>query len=340
MNLDDGRAGRQAARARCRQRIAVVMTSVATGVLVAACAGDPPLAKVDGGTPEVALTGDVVVPANGGDVVTITHASPPSDGEPVTHAFVGGTRGNLPPIFMPADDGLSPNPGVWGSCRGGDVAAAAQGCPMPPVEGPAAWNGSDYWSTGAILPSESREVPLDDAIPAGDYALVCALHPELRVLVRVDGQATKSSVHDLKVAVNDALVAADAAASNQQHLEVLAGVTVHDSYVARFVPETVTVPVGGTVTWRAGARTPVDVVFGIDPRDLSLAHTQPTDANASGNADGWGGRGVVQSGFLSKDPNAGVRAQSWSVTFMRPGTYEYGSRFGPSLRGTVVVTDD
>lgn len=135
-------------------------------------------------------------------------------------------------------------------------------------------------------------------------------------------------------------MAADAAGSSQQRLEVLAGVPADEADVARFAPETVTVSVGGTVTWRAGARSPVDVVFGVDPRDLSLAHTEPTDANASGDADGWDGRGVVQSGFLSKDPTAGARAQSWSVTFTRPGTYEYRSRFGRSLRGTVVVTDD
>lgn len=108
MKLDERRAGREAARGPRRQRIVVVMTSVAAGVLVAACDGAPPFAKVDGGTPEVALLGYVVVPAKGGDVVTIRHASPPSDEEALTHAFVGGTAGDLPPIFTPAAGGLSP----------------------------------------------------------------------------------------------------------------------------------------------------------------------------------------------------------------------------------------
>ena len=173
----------------------------------------------------------------------------------------------------------------------------------------------------------------------GRLPLVCVLHPDLRVLVRVDGPAPQSPARDIEAAIDAALATADVI-SDQQEFEVVAGVLADGAYVARFVPETMTVPVGGTVTWRAGARTPVDVVFGVESRSLSLAHTEPSDANASGEADGWDGRGVVQSGFLLQDLAAGARAQTWSVTFTSPGTYEYGSRFSPSLRGTVVVTED
>lgn len=327
--------------AHCRRHRTSVALALAMGL--AACAGAPPLAEVDGGTPEVALLGELILPAEPGDTVTISHTSPRSEGDgeeaPVTHAFVGGTGDGLPPIFVESGGGLAPNPGVWGACRGGDAAAAAQGCPIPPVEGPRAWNGRDYWSIGAMVPGESREVAIADDIAAGDHPLVCALHPALRVVVRVGHGAPEPPARDVEAAVADALAAAAAPDPHQGPWEVLAGVGTGDAYVARFVPETVTVPVGATVTWEAGARTPVDVVFGIDSHDLSLVHTEPADANPSGDTDAWDGKGVVRSGFLSSDVSAGARARTWSVTFTEPGTYTYASRFAPTLTGTVVVAD-
>ena len=314
-------------------------------VVLSGCSGAPPIAEVDGGTPEVALLGEVVVSVKAGDVVTIRHVSAPNDGDqeeeaPLAHAFVGGAGEQLPPIFMGADSGLVPNGGVWGACRGGDAAGAGRGCPIPPVEGPAAWNGVDYWSTGAMVPGESREVPVADTIAAGDHSLVCVLHPELRVVLRVNGPAPEAPVRDVDVAIAEALTAAAVRDQELKPGEVLAGVVVGDAYVARFVPETISVPRGATVTWRAGARTPVDVVFGSDAEELSLVHTDPADGNASGDAAAWDGEGVVRSGFLSSEPSAGARGQQWSLTFTQAGTYSYASRFGPTLKGTVVVTDE
>ena len=303
------------------------------------------MAEIDGGTPEVALLGEVVVPTKGGDVVTIRHTSAPTEGDqeeeaPVAHAFVGGAAAQLPPVFVEAESGLVPNGGVWGLCRGGNAADAKRGCPMPPVEGPDAWNGVDYWSVGAMVPGESRDISIAGDIAPGDHPLVCVLHPGLRVVLRVDGAVPEQPVRDVDAAVTEALSTAAAPAADLGAREILAGVVVGDAYVARFVPETVTVPKGATVTWRAGARTPVDVVFGSDGEELSLVHTEPGDGNPAGDASGWNGKGVVRSGYLSSDPSAGARAQEWSLTFTRPGTYTYASRFGATLTGTVVVTDD
>jgi plastocyanin len=333
----------QPRRTRWRvDRRTVTATLMASALALVACSGDgSAVALVDGGTAEVSLLGDVIVTTAPGAVVTIEHGSEPTaDAEeaPVTHAFVVPGDGlALPPVFVRRGDGLAPNPGVYGACRGGPPAKASNGCPIPPIEGPDAWDGTAYWSTGAMLPAESRELPLSEDIAPGDHHLVCALHPGLRVVIRVDAAAPEPSERDVAAEVDAALAFAAEADPHRGPNQVTAGVTAGNAFVAAFSPETVRIPVGGTVTWRAGARTPVDVVFGASEEELSLSHTQPSDALPSRNADAWNGEGVLQSGFLSADPAAGAAAATWTATFRRPGTYRYASRFSPTLQGTVIV---
>lgn len=297
---------------------------------------------MDGGTAEVSLLGDVIVPAEAGETVTIRHTSEPTaeaEEAPVTHAFVSQRDDRpLPPVFTERAGGLAPNPGVWGACRGGEAAKATSGCPIPPIEGPDRWDGSAYWATGAMLPGESREVPLSEDMPRGDHRLVCALHPSLRVIVRVGAAAPDPTERDTVAAVNAALAFAAERDPHQSPTHVVAGVATGTAYVASFAPQEIRVGVGERVTWRAGSRTPVDVIFGMDDaEELSLSHTQPADALPRGNAEAWNGRGILSSGFLSADPTAGAVSGTWTATFTRPGTYPYVSRFSPSLTGTVIV---
>ena len=301
-------------------------------VLLAGCSQGDATAMIDGGDRGVALLGDVVVRAAPETTLTIEHAgAPPAEGDesPVTHALVGAAEGSLPPLFVPAGGGLIPNPAVWGQCRGGEAVSATGRCPVPPAEGPAAWDGSAYWSTGAMLPGEQREVPLAAEL-AEESTLVCAIHPELRVLVRTSGESSPRATASERVTT-----ALEAGQTLPPDNVVLAGQTVDDAYVGRFVPATMTVRVGGTVTWRAQPRAPVDVVF--NGGDLDLTHTGPGDGLPAGDAQGWNGRGELRSGFLSGDASAGASASSWSVTFLRAGRYSYASRFGAQLRGTIVV---
>ena len=314
--------------------------------LVVACTGGDGAVSVavDGGSDGVVLLDTHAVEVPGGQTLTVVSGAvaaspaPEADHEdaPVTHAFVGGVGDELPPLFTRTAEGLSPNPGVWGQCRGGPAAAAGAGCPIPPVEGPQAWDGGVYWSTGALLPGESREVPIAPDITAGEYVLVCALHPQLRVNVVVgDGPDAEPPGEPVRVA--DAVGAAAALAGDLGAGEVLAGAVVDAAYVGRFVPAEIRIAAGETVTWSAQGRAPVDVVFGVE--ELDLTHTDPSDGVPDGNPEAWDGRGELRSGFLSGDPTAGATAQTWTVTFTRPGRYEYASRFGAGFTGTVVVEE-
>lgn len=306
--------------------------------LLAGCSSEPAAVAVAvdaGGGDGVALLGDVVVQAEAGDVLTISHdgaPAPEGDEAPVTHAFVGGAEDRLPPLFTPAGGGLTPNAGVWGPCAGGNAADAIGRCPVPPTTSPE-WDGRSYWATGAMLPGEKRELRLAADLPDGDVRLVCAIHPQLRVLVRTEGDVPSPAA--AAVTPDAAVTAAHAQPSAPGR--VLAGSHVEGAYVGRFVPDEVRIRAGESVTWVAGARAPVDVVFG--GGDLDLSHTTPADAAPAGNAAGWNGKGELRSGFLSADRDAGAVGSRWRVTFLRPGRYEYASRFGSAWRGVVIVEE-
>lgn len=325
-----------------RQWVPVALVALA----VSACSGATPddvAVAIDGGTAQVALLGDVVVAAEPGATVTVRHATPPEVGSeaPMTHALVATPADDLPPVFDQGAGGIVPNPAVWGPCRGGEPAAATGQCPVAAVDGPQAWDGRTYWSLGAMLPGEERELPLSRELPDGDHALVCALHPQLRLVVRVGAEGTPSA-RDTEGQVGAARHRAAEIAATAGRRVVVAGIDVDDppAYVSSFSPDVMHVDVGDAVTWRAGARAPVDVVFGADHEELSLSHTTPADGLPSAGGRRWNGRGILRSGFLSADPAAGASATEWTVRFTRPGTYTYASRFSDQMGGTVVVEED
>ena len=318
-------------------------------VVLAACSGGSAAQDVavaiDGGSAQVALLGDVVVAADAGGTVTVRHATEPVPGHeaPMTHALVTPAEAGPPPVFTQGAGGIVPNPAVWGPCRGGDLAAAAGQCPAPADEGADGWDGRSYWALGAMLPGEERELPLSSELPDGDHILVCALHPALRLIVRVGaGDAQPPPRARTAAAEVDAAVNAATRGPIGGPGVVRAGVPLDDpaAYVAAFSPGRVLLTVGDSLTWQAGARAPVDVVFGADHEELSLSHTTPADGLPDGDATGWDGRGPLRSGFLSADATAGAAAAEWTVTFTRPGTYRYASRFADDMTGTVVVQDE
>lgn len=313
-------------------------------VLLTSCTADAgeTTVQIDGGSTRVALLGDAVVAAQPGTTVTIRHATQPVAGSdaPVTHALVAAGGAAPPPLFERGPGGITPNSAVWGPCRGGDVADAVGQCPVPAVDGPEVWDGTTYWSLGAMLPGEERELPLSDDLPDGDHVLVCALHPQLRVVVRVGGAAPSAGARDAAAEVAVAVQSATRGPIGGPGV-VRAGTAIGEppAYVAAFSPDRVLLTVGDSVTWRAGDRAPVDVVFGADRDELSLSHSAPQDGLPGGDAEGWDGRGELRSGFLSADSSAGASAAEWTVTFTQPGTFSYASRFSAEMKGTVVVKE-
>lgn len=322
-------------------------TVLAVAALAVSCASTGPTVRdvvVDGGTAEVTLTRPVEVEARPGDTVRIRHAgtaeaprpgadAPDGHGHLVgaTHALVAADRGALPPLFVPRRGGAAPNAAVWGHCRGGVPAADLDGCPVPSIEGPRRWDGRSYWSTGAMLPGESREVPLDADLAAGRYTLTCVLHPELSVTIQVG--------EDPGPPPSPPATGGPGAPSppTTAEREVATGYPGDAVRVNRFHPAELTIRPGQAVTWTVSSPDPHEVVLGVD-EPPELVDTPPAAAVPSAPAGAWGGASPVRSGFLSTDPSA-PGGSRFSLTFATPGTYRYHCRFHPVMSGTVTVTE-
>ncbi len=336
-----------------RPRGVSLTLAAATAVAVAGCAGEgSPEADheglehrravvVDRGAPDVVDLRPVTVQAAPGDVVVLRSANPGNgedDESPVHHLFTSATPDTLPPLFTRTGAGHVPNGGVWGLCRGGQASGAANGCPVPPVDGPQAYDGRSYFSLGALLPGEERELPLDEDLALGTYRFTCALHPELHVDVEVveDPQpSTALPTLDAELAVRRATDRQMLGTSGTATVVLAPLLKDPTTEVLAAVPERVQVPVGGTVVWRVPGRSPHTVELGLDAPP-HLADTTPADTVPLVPETGsWDGRGTVRSGILSADPS--VARQEFALTFTRPGRYRAYDRFHAGISTLVEV---
>jgi plastocyanin len=216
----------------------------------------------------------------------------------------------------------------------------------------------------------------------GRYQVLCLIHPGMKQTVRVLRKRAKGADKPAKVASRVTKQAAagyrDArrAASKQAGAnEVLAGVERKQATLLAFLPDTVTVPTGTTVTFTLDASSEVhNMVFtglrGADGKgaaeDFAAAHLQATDlipglapngenqfapANVYGTeppgADGAyaynganAGNGLLITPLMDGqpgDPPQGL-VGSEKVTFTAPGTYGYYCAIhGTAMAGTVIV---
>ncbi|WP_306913481.1 hypothetical protein [Arthrobacter sp. V4I6] len=298
---------------------------------------------LDLGAADVVDLRPVTVQAAPGDVVVLRSGNPgrgPDDESPVHHLFTSAPEGTPPPLFIPAGGGLAPNPGVWGVCRGGEAANATSGCPVPPIEGPRHYDGRSYFSLGALLPGEQRELPLSEDLEPGTYRFTCAVHPHLHVDVEVVEDPAPASPRPPLEAAEAKGQARGLAAAHAEHRAVDETVVLlapqpenPPAEVLQAVPAEVHVAVGGTVVWRNPSRAPHTVELGINEAP-HLTHTAPADTVPIVPADGrWDGEGRVQSGILS----TGVGRTELRLTFTRPGLYVAYDRFAPSVTTQVRV---
>ena len=295
---------------------------------------------LDHGTAGVVDLRPVTVQAAAGDRVVIRSANPGLGGDdesPVHHLFTSAPADSQPPLFTPSGGGLIPNPGAWGLCRGGTPGAAADGCPVPPIEGPSAYDGAAYFSLGALLPGEQRELPLADDLAPGTYRFICAIHPQLHVDVHVvpdPEPVTELAPLDPQLAVD---AAEQQAPSAGKTAVVLLGPQTEDpaAEVLESLPQVVRIPVGGTVLWRVQDRSPHTVELGVGEAP-HLADTAPADTiPVVPRGRRWNGSGQVRSGILSTDPSAA--GTEFSLTFTRPGEYRAYDRFHSGISTLVRV---
>lgn len=102
-----------------------------------------------------------------------------------------------------------------------------------------------------------------------------------------------------------------------------------------FLPSTITIDAGDTITWRANSAEPHTVTFNAPP-GTPFNPFQP----ALGDGGSFDGTGYVTSGSMATAPEsvAGFPTeQTYSLTFTTPGTYSYLCLVHPGMVGTVNV---
>lgn len=240
------------------------------------------------------------------------------------------------------------------------------------------FNGTQAFSnSGWLQPKQEYSLKLADTIKPGVYSFICLLHANAmlgKITVVDKGQATQSA-GDLKDAAAaqvkarvDALQPAVDAANKATADSAFAGVIsekVPDAQAPIFAPKQLTIPVGGSVTWKvfgphmiafnasadlvgALAKAPEGTVAvngkafapaggpGAPPPPAGAA---PPPPNAPPQtipvvAPGWDGKGLHNSGFFLSFPPTFF---SYKLTFTTAGTYPYKCLIHPDMEGTVKV---
>jgi plastocyanin len=245
------------------------------------------------------------------------------------------------------------NPVTFGPCAG-DVRPDLEACPggPPPTGALPPYRGKGYWNSGALLfsaaPPEAgpKSVTLHVAAGTapGTYPYVCLLHRfmagTLEVVAGDADRATPATVTSTGDAELARAKAAAAALTEPKPAAAPAGVTVTASWgdqaisVDRFAPSTVTIKAGQSVTWKsASSWMPHTVSF-------QSPFKTPDESNALLPAGTKSGSrytgGVAHSGIFGPPP--GYPAETFSLTFTKPGTYPYTCLLHPGMAGTVQVT--
>jgi plastocyanin len=289
--------------------------------------------------------GDTVVFDNrsSNDIHTITLGvkSDRSD-QPLTVLKSGQAN---PVVFGPCFTSEAARPDL-AACPGQQPGAAAA-APAPPP-----FTGKGYWNSGAILfasappaaGSKTATVELAADIAPGAYTVTCLLHPFMESSLQVvapDGarlspaEVAAAADKELGVAKADATgVAVPAQVPVGNGATVAAGWGDKLVAVNRYSPETVSIKVGQTVTWRTvSPYMPHTVSF----QPPFQSPDQPNALLPTGVKSGarFGG-GVSHSGIFGPPPE--FPDDTFSLTFTKPGTYSYLCVLHPGMAGTVQVS--
>jgi plastocyanin len=222
------------------------------------------------------------------------------------------------------------------------------------------------------LPLANRPKPMTVRFTkAGTYRYFCDVHPGMTGIVRVVRAARRvpSAAADRRTlrrqeaaTLRTAKALPKSTTPPANTVDVGLGGRGNVSFFA-FVPSTLTVPHGTTVTFRMGARTELHTatIGPGDPGDPKQANTylgqveagfnqNPLDPRATYPSDPPGtiaaltptfhGNGFWNSGVLDEDaatPNT-LLPSFRQVTFASPGTYQVFCLIHPFMHGTITVT--
>ena len=235
------------------------------------------------------------------------------------------------------------------------------GCPGFSV-GAASFDGSTCVSTPPMVSGQILNVMFPTA---GNFKLVCLVHPDMTGVVHVldtsaplphdqafYDKAAAEQAHDLLAELNSGQAHDHAASSNS--VVVGAGKTLangggHSTIsLMRFVQPELVVHAGATVEWtNDDTSMPHTITFGTEPQDpFPPSPNVIVDVDGARHATINSGSDSVHSGFIQSAPQdqtglaqTPLGSTRFRVTFTNPGVYPYICALHDNLgmKGTIIV---
>jgi plastocyanin len=282
-----------------------------------------------------------------GDTVTFDNRS--SNDVHTVSFGVKSDRSDQPAVILKSG---SENPAVFKPCFTTDpVRPGMTSCP-PPTAGTPEFDGKGFWNSGVLFPtvfsaevgSKNVAVKLAADITPGPYTVFCLLHPFMESTLQVVGSdAERQTPAQVAAAADRELGQAKATAAGlapPAQAPVANGATVMASWgdkltgLNRFSPDTASIKVGQTVTWKDHSPfLPHTVSF-------QPPFAGPSEAGAMLPAGAKSGSrfagGVAHSGIFGPSPP--FPTDSFSLTFTKAGKYPYVCLLHPGMAGTVEVS--
>jgi plastocyanin len=271
-----------------------------------------------------------------------------------TVTFLGG--GKEPDLIIPAPNSPKSGPPKL-------IFNPQAAFPVPPAPAPK-FDSKAYLNSGILNKGDAWTVSFGDQ---GVFNFLCLIHPgmtgEVHVLaagVHVPTQAQRDfeAQDQLTKALakgeqaSAAVVMGKTANSNgTSNWDVRTGPSAGQADVFRFLPSQINVGVGDTVNWTSNTGVPHTVSFLPSGADFSLILTEP-QPNGPPNlvvnpqvlfpnkpSQTYDGTGYYNSGFITADPQLATGGTTFSLTFTKPGTYQYLCQLhdDQGMRGVVQV---
>ena len=274
-----------------------------------------------------------------GDSIVFQNASTQA---PHTITFgVNAQRSNQPAVVLP--DGTE-NPVLTAPCfTEDDPTPQLAKCPSKELP---AYGGTGFWNSGFLNPAPApgtKRVTLEVAsdIEPGQYRYLCVLHgPMVGVLEVVEPGERESTDAVVEMADEQRTdVQADANEIADPEVDdgvVAAGWSGGVTAANRFLPETIEVETGTTVTWQAFSD--------YEPHTVSFGDKYKAGAPGEGQTAPSGAKSGSE--YTSGDANSGIFGKEggpfppgpFSLKFTQAGEYAYVCVLHPGMAGVVKVS--
>ncbi len=232
------------------------------------------------------------------------------------------------------------------------LSGAPQPSPLDPASqapaGGTTYDGTGIVSSGIIPPVPGHNTYTLTFTKAGTFGYACLIHPGMVGTVIVqpagtpypmtqaqyDEAAAVASQQDLAAgvtAMNTATTTTSKNANGSTNYQVLTGTSAGRASVMRFLPNTLTISVGDSVTWtNPDMMDPHTVTFAPDGKYPEFPSPQ---AFAPAGGSTYDGSTFTNSGLIMPmgSPAVPGTTESYTLTFTKPGVYTYHCLLHDSL---------